>query len=161
MTQSKSGIRKPNPWYALKASVDPDVEPSCYTIAKKDPRWVLAMEDEYKTLLRNNTWDLVPPPFHKNIVGNKWVYKIKRRPDGSSERYKALLVAQGFTQQAGIDFIETFSPVVKPTTIWLIISLVVHYGWNLRQLDVSNAFFHGYLREEVFMEQPMGFAGPA
>ncbi|XP_019054646.1 PREDICTED: uncharacterized protein LOC109115269 [Nelumbo nucifera] len=98
------------------------------------------MEDEYKALLHNDTWDLVPPPPHKNIVGNRWAYKIKRRPDGSIERYKAQLVAQWFTQQARIDFAKTFSPVVKPTTIRLIISLAVHYGWNLRQLGLSTTF---------------------
>ena len=89
-------------------------------------------------------------------MGCKWVYKLKLHSDGTIARYKARLVAKGFHQQAGVDYTETFSPVVKPATVWLVLSIVVSLHWPLRQLDVSNAFLHGFLKEEVYMVQPPG-----
>lgn len=86
-----------------------------------------------------------------NLVGCKWVYKLKLNSDGSISRYKARLVAKGFHQQDGVDFHETFSPVVKPATVRLVLAIVVNCRWSLRYLDVSNAFIHGYLKEEVYM----------
>lgn len=96
-----------------------------------------------------------------NIVGCKWVYKIKRKADETIERHKAHLVVKGFHQQPGIDFEETFSPVVKSTTIRAVLSLVVSQGWSLRQLDVQNAFLHGHLNETIYMSQPPRFVDPA
>jgi hypothetical protein len=87
---------------------------------------------------------------------SKWVYKIKRKVDDCLDRYKAWLVAKGFKQQYGIDYEETFSPVIKSPTIRIILSLAVSRGWSIRQLDVQNAFLHGLL-EEVFMHQPKGY----
>lgn len=95
-----------------------------------------------------------------NLVGCKWVYRIKYNSDGSIERYKACLVAQGFHQQPGIDYHETFSPVVRPTTVRLVLSLAVSFSWSIRQLNVKNAFLHGVLNEEIFMKQPPGFTHP-
>jgi histone deacetylase 1/2 len=132
-------------------------EPFSVNDALQDDRWVHAMNNEYSALLRNNTWHLVPPPKGKNIIGCKWVYKVKRKADGSIDRYKARLVAKGYKQRYGLDYEDTFSPVVKAATIRLILSLAVSKGWSLRQLDVQNAFLHGVLEEEVYMHQPPGY----
>ena len=87
----------------------------------------------------------------------KWVYKVKRRPDGSVDRYKARLVARGFSQKYGIDFDETFSPVAKLTTVHVLITLAASKVWRLWQIDVKNAFLHGGIDKEIYMEQPHGF----
>jgi hypothetical protein len=138
-----------------------DNEPSCYTTVAGDPRWREAMRHEFEALVSNGTWTLCPRFGSHNIIKNKWVYKIKQRPDGSIERFKAQLVAKGFQPQCGIDYTETFSPVTKPSTIRIVLALAVHFGWATRQLDVSNAFLHGFFAEEVFMEQPQRFPDKA
>lgn len=115
------------------------------------------MLEEFQALQSNGTWTLCPRPKHRHIISNKWVYRIKQHPDGSVDRFKARLVARGFEQQCGIDYTETYSPVIKPSTIRVLLSLAVQFDWSIRQLDVSNAFLHGSVVEEVFMEQPKGF----
>jgi len=113
-----------------------------------------AMTAEYNALLTNNTWSFCLRPRHKQVVRNKWVFKIKQWSDGTIDRYKARLVAKGFDQVDGLDFTGTFSPVIKLATIWLAFVLSIHYNWSIRQLDISNAFLHGYLEKEVYIEQP-------
>jgi len=119
------------------------------------------MKAEFSALVSNHTWTLVPRPTNQKVVRNTWVFKLKQRADGTIDRYKARLVAKGFDQEAGVDFHETFSPVIKPATIRLVLALAVHFHWVVHQLDISNAFLHGYLEEEVLMEQPKGFEDPA
>lgn len=126
-------------------------EPTSVDEALRDKRWVAAMDSEHQVLMKNKTWHLVPPSKGKNIIDCKWVYKIKRKADGTIDRYKACLVAKGFKQRYGIDYEDTISPVVKAATIRLILSIAVSRGWSLRQLDVQNAFLHGIL-EEVYMQ---------
>ena len=154
-TRSKSGIFKPKLTYA--ALIDYALtEPTSYTVASKHSSWCTAMDEEFQALQKQGTWSLVPLPPSKNVEGCKWVYKLKTHSDGTIAKYKARLVAKGFYQQHGIDFNETFSPVIKPPTVRLVLSLAVSLNWPLRQLDVKNAFLHGTLKEEVYMTQPQG-----
>lgn len=115
------------------------------------------MDGEYETLIKNGTWQLVASQRGQNVIGCKWVFKLKQKQDGSIDRYKARLVAKGFKQRYGIDYSETFSPVVHPTTIHLVLSIAMSRGWHLRQIDVQNSFPHGVLQEEVYMHQPLGY----
>lgn len=159
-TRVKSGITKRKIFLTNVVSSS-DMEPSLFTIAFKSPIWRQAMSDEFDALLRQDTWELTPLPLSKSAIGCKWVYRVKRNPDGSIARHKARLVAKGYHQQEGIDFKETFSPVVKKPTVRIIFSLAAQFGWSLRQLDVKNAFLHGELSEEVYMQQPQGFIDPS
>lgn len=145
-----------HPIKALHTSFLP-CEPKSCSKAVSNPDWFAAMQSEYQALLDNQTWSLCPRPKDRNVIHNKWVYKLKQKPDGTIDRYKARLVAKGFEQRDGIDYTETFSPVIKPATIRLLLAIALHFDWPIKQLDVSNAFLHGFLNEEVFMEQPQGF----
>ncbi|XP_022024726.1 uncharacterized mitochondrial protein AtMg00820-like [Helianthus annuus] len=114
-------------------STAPTTEPSTFRQAQQHPVWWDAMRAEIDALHANQTWRLVQAPADANIVGCKWVYMIKRNHDGSVSRYKARLVAKGFHQTEGIDYTETFSIVVKPTTIRLVFSVAFSRGWSIRQ----------------------------
>jgi hypothetical protein len=143
---------------AQTSSLDSDEEaPGSYSDALRLPHWQKAMQEEYDALINNGTWQLVPPVSGRSPVDCKWVFKVKRHADGSVERYKARLVAKGFRQRYGLDYAETFSPVIKPTTVRLLLSIAVSRGWSIRQADVKNAFLHGDLQEIVYMTQPPGF----
>ncbi|KAI5314222.1 hypothetical protein L3X38_043398 [Prunus dulcis] len=165
-TRSKVGIvcRKPfsdyQCYYTSIPSLPDETEPATYKLASQSPVWITAMQEELDALHMQGTWILVPKPCHKNVVGSKWVYRIKRNSDGTVSRHKACLAAQGFSQEPGLDFSETFSPVVRHTTVRLILSIAAMNKWSLRQLDVKNAFLHD-LEEKVFMRQPPGFEDSA
>ncbi|RDX71963.1 hypothetical protein CR513_48619, partial [Mucuna pruriens] len=122
------------------AAIDAIKTPTSVQKALKDENWVQAMKEEMEA------------PKDKRAIGCRWIYIVKCKSDGTLERYKARLVAKGYTQTYGIDYEETFAPVAKMNTIRVIISLVAHFGWNLQQFDVKNAFLHGDLEEEVYME---------
>ncbi|KAI3522941.1 hypothetical protein L1887_00993 [Cichorium endivia] len=157
VTRSKSGIFKPLHRLDLATvsvtklhqALFSITQPRGYKSAAKYPQWLVAMHDEMEALRQNNTWTLVPRPLDSNVVGSKWVYRVKYNSDGSVERFKARLVAQGFTQIPGLDYSHTFSPVVKASTVRIVLSLAVTNKWRLHQLDVKNAFLHGHLNETV------------
>jgi histone deacetylase 1/2 len=132
-------------------------KPTNVSDALQDANWKHAIDEEFDALHRNNTWRLVPSHVGKNVIDCRWIYKIKRKSDGSIDRYKARLVAKGFKQRYGIDYEDTFSPVVKIANVRLVLAVSVSRGWSLRQLDVKNAFLHGVLEEEVYMRQPPGY----
>ncbi|GJZ97609.1 retrovirus-related pol polyprotein from transposon TNT 1-94 [Tanacetum coccineum] len=135
-------------------------EPSTLQEALNNPDasfWKEAMQEEIEALHKNKTWELVPLPGGRKPIGNKWVYKIKRNGDDQVERYRARLVVKGYAQKEGIDFNEIFSPVVRMTTVRVVLAMCATYDLHLEQLDVKTAFLHGNLEEEIYMLQPEGF----
>jgi hypothetical protein len=120
-------------------------------------QWMAAMHEEIEALHRNKTWDLVELPKGRKAIGNKWVYKIKRDGNDQVERYRARLVVKGYAQKEGIDFNEIFSPVVRLTTIRVVLAMCAAFDLHLEQLDVKTAFLRGELEEEIYMLQPEGF----
>jgi Reverse transcriptase (RNA-dependent DNA polymerase) len=161
ITQTKDNTRRPRHFPDhIAFTVSLDAEPTTFTQANSDPLWRAAMADEINALAQNNTWTLIPSHLDQQVIGCKWVYRIKRHADDTIERYKARLVAKGYNQVEGIDYFDTFSPVVRPTTIRLVLSIAVFSGWPIRQLDVHNAFLNGDLSEQVLMRQPPGFIDP-
>ncbi|GJV24042.1 ribonuclease H-like domain-containing protein [Tanacetum coccineum] len=159
VTRSQLGTLKPVERLSLHTSSVSPIPKSPF-IALKDPNWSNAMYDEYNALVKNGTWVLVPKPADINLVRSMWLFKHKFHADGTLSRYKARLVANGSSQQMGVDFDETFSPVVKPATIRTVLTLVVSRHWPIHQLDVKNAFLNGDLSETVYMHQPPGFVDP-
>ena len=146
--------------YGLLFALLASSEPKGFKSATKNPAWVAAMDEQIRALQQNDTGTLVPRPANTNIVGSKWVFRIKYLPYGSVERFKARLVAKGYTQVPGLDYTDTFSPVVKTTTVRDVLSIAVTNKWPLRQLDVKNALLNGTLIERVHMEQPPGYIDP-
>jgi hypothetical protein len=160
VTRFQRGVVKPNPKYALTSIASQSVprEPQNVQTALAHLGWKTTMEEEFAALQLNQTWTLIPRTPDLHIIGSKWVFKTKLKPDGSLDRLKARVVAKGYYQIDGIDYTETFSPVVKPGTIRMIISTALIQGWPIRQLDVKNAFLHGNITEDIYMEQPPGMA---
>ncbi|CAL1368879.1 unnamed protein product [Linum trigynum] len=156
VTRTQTGKLKPRQFLAAA----PTGIPTTAAQALKSPLWRAAMTTEFEALIPNHTWDLVPPPPDCNILTNRWVFAEKTNPDGSLERQKARLVARGFQQIPGQDFGQTFSPVLKPATLRLLLGIAVSNSWPLHQIDISNAFLHGTLQDEVYMQQPIGFVDP-
>jgi len=122
--------------------------------------WNKAMEAEMRSLQLNEVWELVDPPPNHKIIGSKWIYKCKLNVDGELERHETRLVAQGCTQKFYLDYEETYSPVVRFESIRVLLAMGAHYQLVLHQIDVSTAFLHGELSEEVYMHQPEGFIEP-
>ena len=113
--------------------------------------------EEIRALKKNETWEVMTLPRGKKPVDYKWVFIVKYKVDGIVERYKACLVAKGFTQTYDINYTETFAPVAKLNTIRVLLSLATNLDWPFHQFDIKNAFLNGELEEEVFMTLPPGF----
>jgi hypothetical protein len=126
--------------------------------ASINPIWQATMKEELDALHKNNTWDMVDLPPGKSVVGCKWVYKIKTCSNGTVDRYKARLVARGFTQEYGVDYEETFAPVARLTSVRALLVVATSRHWSLCQMDVKNAFLNGDLSEEVYMQLPPGLS---
>lgn len=131
--------------------------PKTWQEAARIPAWAQAMKDEMSALEKNHTWDVTSLPPGKKPIGSKWVFSVKQNEDGKVQRYKARLVARGYTQTPGVDYQETFAPVAKMNSIRVILSCAVTLDWELHQLDIKNAFLHGDLKEEIYMAFPPGF----
>ncbi|GKC08656.1 ribonuclease H-like domain-containing protein [Tanacetum coccineum] len=143
VTRSQSGIVIPVDRLSLHTSSIYFIPKSPF-LALKYPHWCNAMYDEYNALVKNSTWILVPRPSSVNLVCFMWLFKHKFHVNGTLIHYKACLVANGNSYQLGVDFDETFSPIVKAATIRTVLSLVVSCKWPIHQLDVKNAFLKGY-----------------
>ncbi|KAL0544417.1 hypothetical protein IC582_019532 [Cucumis melo] len=136
---------------AFTASLDSFIIPKNIYTALECPEWKNVVMKEMKTLEKNRTWEICALPKEHKTVGCKWVFSPKYKADGTLDRHKARLVAKGFTQTYGVDYSETFSPIVKLNTVRVLLYVVVNKNWPLYQLDVKNAFWNGDLVEEVYM----------
>lgn len=170
-TQPSATNKKRHP-YNLRSKVFDDIDEMFYAFIDEadepnsfedavsceySKQWKQAMDEEYKSLIKNGTWELVDLPKGKSIISNKWVYKIKKNKDDAIERFKARLVVRGFTQKFGQDYEETFSPVAKFTSIRMILALSSLNNYHLTQFDIKTAFLYGTLEEDIYMQQPVGY----
>jgi hypothetical protein len=147
----------------LARNVNPDDEDEPATMQEainhptRGKQWEEAFRNEYNSLIKNHTWDLVPRPKGRRIVTNKWALKHKKDEVARIIRLKARLVARGFSQIYGIDYLDTYAPVVKLASIRILLAVAATYGLEIHQMDIVTAFLAGDLEEEIFMEQPEGF----
>ena len=149
--------RRQTDFYGFRCNLSDVKEPRSVSDALTSQEWVDAMEAEIDSLHDNRVWELVELPEGRKPVGSKWVYKVKMNPDGSIERCKARLVSQGYSQKEGLDYDETFSPVVRSESVRSVIALASKNGLKMHQMDITTAFLNGNLEEEVYMKQPEGF----
>ena len=151
--QTRSKLRNFCAFYAFLSNI----EPKNVNEALADSDWVIAMQEELHQFERNKVWHLVPRPEERTIIGTKWVFRNKLDESGTVTRNKARLVVQGYNQEEGIDYEETFAPVARIEAIRILIAFAAHMEIKLYQMDVKSAFLNGYLKEEVYVMQPPGF----
>ena len=125
--------------------------------SEMDDKWIEAIKEELKMIEKNDTWELVDRPQHKQPIGVRWVYRTKLNADGSINKYKARLVVKGNAQVFKVDFSEMFAQVARLVTIRILLALTTQKGWKVYDLYAKSAFLNGYLQEEIFVEQPEGF----
>jgi hypothetical protein len=133
------------------------MEPKNFNEASKYDHWVKAMNDELDQIEKNNMWEMVHRPEGKNIIGSKWIFKNKLNEKGQVVRNKERLVCKGHAQIEGLDFDETFAPIVRLEAVRIFLPYACHKRFKVYQMDVKSAFLNGDLNEEVYMEQPEGF----
>lgn len=154
--QSKPVERLVVGFYAAESMGDP----MCVAEAMDSPEsqlWRKAMEDEFNSLQENQTWELVDLPSGRKAINVKWVFKTKRDVKGNITRHKARLVVKGYSQRKGIDYEETFSPVVRQSSIRYLMSLAAQYDLEIEQMDAVSAFLQGEVKEEIYVNQPPEF----
>lgn len=159
-TGSYYSVRRGLMALAAEAAAEINNEPQTYEDAMRSPNqkhWDAAIKKELDSLEINGTWVIAERPKGRKTVKNKWVFKVKRNANGSIERYKARLVAKGFTQEKGIDYDETFSPVISAMSLRLLLAYAVENDYIVEQLDVDTAFLIPKLTEEIYMELPEGY----
>ena len=142
---------------------DTPTEPRSFKEAMTGPQateWKKAGDSEINSLRKAGTFILVPRPTHGNVIGNKMVLKIKRGKDGNIVKYKCRLVAKGYLQRYGVDYVDTYAPVARLPSIRALIAITAHHDLELHQMDVKSAYLNGDLEEEIYMEQPEGYATP-
>lgn len=132
-------------------------DPLYFEEAVKITNWRLAMDNENKSIEKNQTWTLTELPLGAKVIGVKWFYKTKYDEHGNIDKYKARLVAKGYSQKYGVDYTKVYAPVARMDTLRMIIALAAHKNWQIFQLDVKSAFLHGELNEDVYVEQPRGY----
>lgn len=135
-------------------------EPRSIKEALNHPGWNGSMGEEIGICHETNTWSLLPRPADTHVIGCRWVHKIKLKADGTMEKLRSRLVAKGNEQEEGIDFLETYSHVVRTATARMVLHTATVNHWDIRQLDIKNAFLHDDLNETVYMRQPPGFVDP-
>ena len=122
-----------------------------------DSNWVITMQDELNQFIRSYVWSLVPINDYKNIIGTTWVFRNKMDEGGNIVRNKAKLVSKGYNLEEGIDFDETYALVARLEVVRLLLAYASMCNFKLSQMDVKNAFLNGFLNEEVYVSQPLGF----
>ena len=132
-------------------------EPSSFLEVAQNDVWQEAMVEEYDSIMKNQVWEVVSRPQGKKVVGSRWIYKVKHAAERSVDKYKEHFVENGFSQNEGIDYEETFTPIARYSSIRTIISLATKMSWRVHQMDVKTAFLNGVIEEEVYIEQPKGF----
>ena len=133
------------------------IEPKTFAEASKDEDWIKAMNEELDQIEKNQTWELVPRTKDKNVVGTKWIFKNKVNEYGKIIRNKEILVCKGYAQVEGIDFEETFFPVVRLEAIKMFLEFACFKNFKIYQMDVNSTLLNGNLEEEVYIEKPKGF----
>jgi hypothetical protein len=153
-TRGSKRFRTPKKRYIALLST---IEPNNFEEVSNDEQWVKAMEEELHQIEKNETWELVPRPKNKNVIGTKWVFINKLNEYGQVTRNKAILVCKGYAQVEGVDFEETFALVVRMETIRLILSYACSKRIKVYQMDVKSTFINGELEVEVYIEHSKGF----
>jgi hypothetical protein len=171
ITRARDGIVQPNKLYAdfvMAAEAVTDDEDELCLAAVEEPAsvddalaeacWKRAMDEELASIRNNKTWEFASLPQGHRAIGLKWVFKVKKDPEGNVIKHKARLVAKGYAQRQGVDFDEVFAPVARMETVRLMLAIAAHCGWQVHHMDVRSAFLNGELAEEVYVHQPPGYA---
>jgi hypothetical protein len=159
-------VRKSPEWFGnpvLSVMLTDQDEPATYTEAMEGPeseKWMEAMKCKIRSMYDNQVWTLVDIPSDRKAFENKWIFKKKIDTDGNVTVYKARLVAKGFQHIQGVDYDETFSPVVMLKSIRILLAIAGYFTYEIWQMDVNTTFLNGNIEEELYMVQPEGFVDP-